>query len=377
MTQGLWVVNSSILTIFFLALMVNSLLKQEPPTIRFKRIIMEDALKKKEAPVRVSKNWEKIYQNDIFGTFEKKDDKASIKQSFVTPVPEPKVTPVIPPPEIKKVELVPPLSISLKGIIVAADELKSVVMIADEAGKEGIYHIGEKIKDAQIIKVAQNRVIFLRANGQQETFYLRKDDLEADPAEKWKSIVKKIDDQNFQVDPQSFKVEVDSLGNFIERAGIIGTAYSNGLPVGTIVGKSTVGDIGEMLGLVENDIITSINNLHTNDAKERVKIFDAITAMTEGSTIQVTLNRAGKNVTLSYQLAKLEKPKKLSFFGGKQAEKPTTEQELKMSRTQQREHTIREFERQQPANKHQQTLTEIRKRLLENLHNRLRNARTR
>jgi hypothetical protein len=101
--------------------------------------------------------------------------------------------------------------------------------------------------------------------------------------------------------------------------------------------------------------------------------------MQVGATIPVAITRAGKAITISYQLAKIERPKKQSFFGGasEKGEKPAAEQDLKMSRTQQREHTIREFSKQQPPTRNQQTLTEIRRRLLDNLHNRLRRARTR
>jgi hypothetical protein len=49
-----------------------------------------------------------------------------------------------------------------------------------------------------------------------------------------------------------------------------------------------------------------------------------------------------------------------------------------MSRLQEREQTIRDFEKQQQSKeRNQQAIMEIRKRLLENLQARIRNARTR
>jgi type II secretory pathway component PulC len=376
MTQGLWVVNSSLLVIFCIMLFVNSFLKLEPPILRLKRILVEEIQKKKqEALAATIKTWEKIYQNDIFGTFVQQEVKI-VKQSFITPIPEPKATVVIPPPEIKKIDFVAPLNITVKGLIVAADENKSIAMVADEAGKEGIYHLGEKIKDAQIIKIARNRIIFIRANGQHETFYLRKDDLPGEADLKWKGIVKKINDQSYEIDPVAFKEEVDSLGNFIERTAIIGTAYTQGTPVGIHIGKLEATDVGAMLGLVENDIITSVNNMKTADAKERMKIYDASCAFTVGDIINVSLKRAGKNVTIVYKLAKLEKPRKIMGPSGK-VETVKPGEELKMSRAQQREHTLREFTKQHKTQRNRETLMEVRKRLLENLHARLRNARVR
>ncbi len=376
MTQGLWVVNSSLLVTFCLTLFVGSLLKQEPPVLRLKRILIDEVQKpKSEAPAATIKTWEKIYQNDIFGTFVQPEVRI-VKQSFITPIPEPKAPILIPPPEIRKIDFVAPLNITTKGLIVSADENKSIAMIADEAGKEGIYHLGEKIKDAQIIKIAHNRIIFIRANGQHETFYLRKDDLPSEPESKWRSIIKKINDQNYEVDPTTFKEEVDSLGNFIERAAIIGTAYVQGAPIGVRIGKLAANDVGAMLGFIENDIVVSINNLKTTDTKERMKIYDDVCAMKIGDLINVVFNRAGKDVAISYKLTKFEKPRKIIGPTGKiETAKPG--EELKMSRPQQREQTVRDFTKQHGNQRDKETLMDVRRRLLENLHARLRNTRVR
>ncbi len=376
MTHGLWVVNSSLVVIFCLSLILGSFLEQEPPVLRIKRVIIEELQKKApEAPEPTIKTWEKIYTHDIFGTFAQPETRI-VKQSFVTPIPEPKTPTLIPPPELPKIDFIAPLKVTIKGLIVSADENKSIAMIADEAEKEDIYHLGDKIKDAQIIKIAQNRVIFMRANGQHETFYLRKDDMPVDTTDKWKAIVKKINDQSYEVDPKAFKDEVDSLGNLIERIAVVGTAYTHGAPVGVRIGKLDAKDIGPVLGLVANDIVISVNNLKTADVRERMKIYDVVSSMKIGDVINVTVNRAGKNVSISYKLAKLEKPRKPVGLPGKEpAAKPG--EELKMSRTQQREKTIRDFEKQHARQRNQQTIMDIRKRLLENLHARLRNARVR
>jgi len=376
MTYGLWVVNSSLLIIFSAALFANSFLRQDPPIIRIKRIVSEESQKNLPEQTSTTKTWERIYQNDIFGTFITKPAIQVTKQVFIAPIPEPKVAVVPPTPEIPKIDFIAPLAITLKGLIISADETKSIAMIADEAGKEGIYHLGEKIKDAQIIKIANNRVIFIRANGQQETFYLRKDDMPVDVAEKWKSIVKKINDQSYEVDKIAFKDEVESLGNLIEGMAVIGTAYTQGIPVGMRIGKLDPTDVGTMLGLVENDIIVSINNISTADSIERIKIYDTLTAMKIGDSFNVTLNRAGKDVDITYKLAKLEKPRKpVGLPGSLPMPKPS--EELTMSAAQQREQTVRDFEKQHGNPRDQQTLMDIRRRLLENLHARIQNGRIR
>lgn len=376
MAHGLWVVNSSLLIIFGAALFTNSVLQQDAPIMHLKVMIREDQQKEiPDAPI-LKKSWEKIYQNDIFGTFRALPETKASPQDFVSPIPEPKITIVTPPPPLEKIDFIAPLTITLKGLIVAADENKSIAMIADEAGKESIYHLGEKIKDAQLIKIANNRVIFIRANGQHETFYLRKDDAPIKEEEKWKSIVKKINDQCYEIDPFAFKDEVESLGNLIEGMAVIGTAYNQGIPIGMRIGKLEPTDVGSILGLVENDILISINNIKAADSIERIKIYDSITAMKTGTSFNVTINRAGKDVDITYKLAQFEKPRKpIGSLSNLPA--PKTGNEFQMSATQQREQTVRDFEKIHAPQRNPQILTDIRKRLFENLHARPQNARVR
>lgn len=383
MKHALWLVNSSLILVFASVLGIMQALHQDPPQWRAPRIFQQQEPEKKlDAPKQNGTSWEKIYQNDIFGTYVPVEIKA-VKQSLLTPIPEPKPFVAPPPPEIKKQEIIAPLTLTLKGIIIGGDESKSVVMIADEAGKESVYHLGDRIKDAQIIKIAHNRIVLLRANGQQEIFYLRKDDIPSDQetTDKWKYIVKKINDQSFEVDPQAFGHEIETLGHLIERASIVGTAYQGGKPVGIRVGKSEPNDVATMLGILENDIVTNINDLDVADPTSRIKAYDTVMQLGLGSTIKVSLKRADKDVVLNYKLVKIDKPRKSRFPGIKIAEanKPPTQEELlKMNRTQQRENTIRQFNQGHNSaaqqQKQQDTIQEIRRRILEGLQQRLKNA---
>ncbi len=382
MKQDLWLANSSLLLMFILSLGVYNLLQQEPPVWVGKKRLSSEEVEKK-ATLTESGAWEKIYQDDIFGTYVAQEVK-EIKQALITPIPELK-QPVLPPaPEIKKQEFIPPLNITLRGIIAGADEMRNVVMIADETGKEGMYHLGEKIKDAQIIKIAPNRSVLLRANGQQETFYLRKDDLpdEQNIVEKWKHIVHKLDDQSYMVDPIEFAKEVETLGNFIDRIAVIGAAYAGGKPIGIRIGKIASHDLAQTLGLMDDDIIISINDLNVADENDRVKAYDLIVKEPMGSVIKVGIKRANKDVFFSYKLAKIERPRKSIFPGVKLAQPQTPqgvpgqpEEGFKMNRLQQREQAIRDFARQQNDEQRQQSMLEIRRRILEGLQQRIQNNR--
>lgn len=377
MAHGLWVVNSGLLLIFSAALFTHSFLQQNPPEIKIKKIIATQKPKQPEKPAdqQSEKLWEKIYQCDIFGTFIAQPETPVKKQELITPIPEPKAVVVTPPPPLPKIDFIAPLTLTLKGLVVSTDETKSIAMIADEANKERIYHLGEKIKDAQIAKIAHNRVVLIRANGQHDTIYLRKDKIPATAEERWKTIVKKVNDQSYNIEPSAFKTEVESLGQFLEGIAIIGTAYNNGSPVGMRIGKLEATDIGSMIGLVENDIIVSVNGIKTANPLERMKIYDTITQMKIGESFNVMLNRAGKNVAITYTLARVEPPSKIPGILEKTSTKKT-DQDLRMNPMQEREKIIRDFEKIHAPQKNQETVMEIRKRLLENfLHTRPQNSR--
>ncbi|MBM3892808.1 hypothetical protein FJ365_00205 [Candidatus Dependentiae bacterium] len=377
MKQDLWLVNSSLLLVFTAILSAYHAFDPVVPLWRTPKLIAPQDIPVAATAQNPSANeltWEKIYLNDIFDTYTAQETKA-VKQNLVTPIPEPKQAVIPAFPEVKKQEFIAALSITLKGVIAGSDEDRNVAMIADEANKEGMYHLGEKIKDAQLIKIAHNRVVLLRANGQQETFYLRKDDmpLEEKPQEKWHYIVRNVSDQSYEVDPAAFSKELVTLGNFLERASIIGTAFQDGKPLGMRIGTVKPDDVAAALGLLENDIITSVNNIALGDPSQRVAAYESIIQIPLGNSFDVGIRRTDKDILLSYKLVRINKPRKSMFAGVRYAsEKPTADEAAKMSRVQQREAQVREFQHQHVnQQKNQQTMMEIRRRILEGLHERL------
>ena len=374
MKQQLWVVNSSLIMLFLIACAISNMLRFETPSIRIRTIMPQVSEKKKETTI--IRNWEKIYKNDLFKTFTPVIKEAQQK-SLVTSVPEPQQPSVSAPPVPTKQDFIPALSIIVKGIIIGNDDTKNVVMIEDETKKEGLYHLGDKIKDAQIIKIARNRIVFLRANGQQEIFFLRKDDplLEPETDEKWNYIIKKVSENNYEIDPFNFAHEVEGLGNFMERISLIGTTFQKGIPAGIRIGELEKDDLGARLGLEKNDIIIALNNYTMAEQKNRLNAYDAISAMNLNDIITAKLQRAGKEITLTYKLNAINKAKKRTF----PTEPAQKQQPLNTSALQEREKNIREFENRHGATQEnqQEAVAAIRQRLLQNLRTRLQDTRTR
>lgn len=374
MKLQLWIVNSFLVLLFLLALIVSQLLEQRTPVVNIVPVSFER--KKMELKPVVATSWEKIYQGDVFGTYVKPVVEIT-KPSLVTPIPEPSPAQIITPPEPKLPLFVTPLNIVLKGIIVTGDEQKSAAMIADESNKERMYYLGDKIKDAQIIKIARNRIVVLRANGQQESFYIIKDDpFASSSADKWTNIIKKINDQQYKIDPNAFKVEVDSLGNFMERVGVLGTAYERGKPIGIKIGDVKDRDVATNLGLVQNDVITSINGIGVANVKERMRLYDAVSRMKVGDFVTVNMLRAGNEVSINYELAKFPRISRSLSAAAGQAPQKIGPDDLPMNPLQERETRMREFAKLHGGDQRdQRAVSDMRSRFLENLREKLKKAR--
>jgi type II secretory pathway component PulC len=391
MKQNLWIVNTSLLMIFALSLGLYNLLHEDAPPRPPRKIpldvILEEPQKDGVGQI-IAPAWEKIYQDDVFGTYVASKPEPTQK-SLIKPMPEPPRPTPIPPPEPKRPDFIPALTVTLRGIIAGSDESQNVAMLADETNKELLYHVGDKVKDAQIIRIASNRVVMLRATGQQETFYLRPPKLSPlgtpdqpdpqDPLSKWKMIVKKVDDKNFEIDPIEFKREVETLGTFLERAAVIGTAFQEGKAVGIRLGTINATDLITALGLKTNDLVTSVNGIFVGTVDDRMKAYEQITKASVDSTISVGLVRDNQDLVISYKLVKLERPSKFVFSGLKPGTPSApgaapaggqgAGQALPKSKLQEWEEKKRDFERRNPSD-HDRMMMEIRQRLMQNLQNR-------
>lgn len=388
MKQQLWIVNSSLLGIFLVACILLKFFELRPPIRRPQKISLPDFTKLKE--LTAPSVLEAIYKNDVFGSYVSQPTPYPpiatfpTPQSLVTPAPELRQPNITPPPEAKKQEFIEPLSLSLKGIVISSDELRNVAMIADETQKESLYHLGEKIKDAQIIKITRNRVVFLRANGQQEIFFLRKEDnpFSVPFEERWKSIVKQINQTSYEIDPELFTKEVDSLGSLIDNLPIVGTAFQSGSPVGIRIGTIDKQDIGSQLGFQDFDIILAVNDLDTAEPKNRLLAYDQICDAKMGNIINVRVKRNQDDVTLTYKLTPLASqgvvdPQSSSSDQVPKPQSTTPPPPGRMSNIQERATAARQFKANHPNPQRQETMMEIRKRLLDNLRARMQNARVR
>jgi type II secretion system protein C len=250
-------------------------------------------------------NIDKIYEYDLFDTY--KSGPREPKQGELSPLPEPPAPKPVMIPQEPKPTFLEPLAITLKGIVFFYhdDSKNRAVLASTKTKRESSFKVGDMVEDAQLIRIFNNKVMFLRPNGQQEVLYLRKKDAEHDPDYAiivgWKNITQQIGDFSYAINAHIFTQRVSNLAHLIDLLDLT-TVYKQGNSIGLRVGTTTETSLAPELGLQTGDIILAVNGIEATTTKNRVAIYKKIISLQTKDTINVHLVRNGQELTLTYVL---------------------------------------------------------------------------
>ncbi len=301
--QPIWIINSSLLV---LALCVSLFVPFSRVHIPHGTPIEPELTPRSKKKQEFDINIKKIYENDLFGTYRKETPvyQEPVYQLELPPAPVSQI-PIVP----KKPEptFVEPLDITLKGIIIVADnDDKNRIIITDnKTARERTFKVGESIDDAQLIRIFNNKIILLRANGQQEVVYLRHQDAMHDPAyamlNGWQDIIQPTGPQTFTLNTALFSSRVQTLAQFIDLLNL-STAYKNGSSMGCRIGEIKTESLGFSLGFQVGDIVTKINEIDATTTEERLRIYKEILELDTDTPIVVEFMRRGIPGSYTYTL---------------------------------------------------------------------------
>lgn len=307
MISPLWALNS-LLAVLGLVTLGFIFFTQEriPPRVSIKPSITIAPPKKEVSKIDIAR----IYQNDLFNTY-------ITPTAPLQPEEKPKVIPLPIPPKIKPVTplappqpvFLPPLSLILKGVILTSLDTDSRAIVADtKTNKEALYKIGDTLEDAELIYIGKNNVIFIRSNGQQETVFLSGKDAQKDPIylheASWDTVVRKISDSEFMIDPITLKERITSLAQLLDMLDVT-AVFIKAKEYGCRIGKLEKNSFGRAIGLEQDDVITTVNHIPTNSTQQRIAIYETVKNLPLGAQIIVTLIRNGEEKTITLSLARL------------------------------------------------------------------------
>lgn len=301
-----WIANSALLVLVVTALAFAYF--SRPVLPEHARIEPKKYVPVKKEPL-LDIDIEKIYTNDIFGTYRKQEPIAP-STDYMAPFPEPPQPQqaLIPPQPTP--QFLDPLNITLRGIIVIGydPDKNNAIIMDNKTNRESVYKVGDVFEDATLIRILSNKVVFLRSNGQQEVLYLQAEDVKNDAAfqflAEWELTLKQTAQNTYQLDPEEFVKRVQNVGQLIDILELT-TIYQKGKSVGVRIGQLDEKSFGAALGLEKGDIITAINNVPTASLQNRMAIYNQLTRSTYGDIVTIKLNRAGQEKIITITLTDL------------------------------------------------------------------------
>ncbi|MBA3954891.1 hypothetical protein H0X48_06235 [Candidatus Dependentiae bacterium] len=312
MKSPVWILNSTLAVIVLGVLMyivfsINYITRR-PPLTPLKGPLRTQAVKQNELKPKDSSI---IYENDLFGTFRPTVvQEEPVERLPVLPQP-PAPKPLIP-QQAPPIQFLPPLPLTITGIDYSSNELNSRVSIVNNnTNKSTLYKMGDKIFDASILRIFENKVALIRSNGQQEMLFRKASDAEAEIKElkdpTWSQVVQKRTDTSYYIDPQAFVERVQNLAYFIDMLDVT-TATKKNISIGCRIGKMAPTSLGFALGFMPGDIITKINNKAPTTTTLRKEIYNNLASLQLGAKIKVELLRYERMVTVDYILQSLSQP---------------------------------------------------------------------
>jgi general secretion pathway protein C len=197
------------------------------------------------------------------------------------------------------------LNATLKGTVVAVPETFSAAFILEDGKKSAYaYGIGQRILDAEILEILEDRIRIKRGNGKEE--WLTLSDKETKPpttkptaAAPEDENVEKLGENEYVVDRSMLQQHLEDL----EGLSRMGRALLHRGPDGEFDGYrlSAIrrGSLPDKLGIRNGDIIHSVNGMDLNSVQGAMQ---ALQALQNENSLGFKVTRRGQPVDLNYQV---------------------------------------------------------------------------
>jgi general secretion pathway protein C len=198
------------------------------------------------------------------------------------------------------------LPLTLLGVIVTSDDLKSVASVEDKGSNQVLaVRVNEPITRGTLVqKIESDRVIFTNeSSGRREYIELPKDVITATrraaPARPSAGGIVDAGNGRFSIDRKEVDRTLENMSQVLTEARCVPN-IEGGRPAGFRCFQIVPGSIYDKLGLKDNDVICGINGEPVNDISKAVNF---LTELRNGARqIQICVSRNGKQMNLVYDI---------------------------------------------------------------------------
>ena len=186
------------------------------------------------------------------------------------------------------------LKLKLKGTIVDKNGKYSTAIIEDLARKsQDLYHVGDKVKNALIKKIARTYVI-INTGSRDEILAMNPDEM----GKKSSPQIQRTGSGKIKVSRKLIEHSMSNLASIMQDA-LIKPYFRRGKVEGFKITRIRNGSLYSQLGLKNGDVLIGINNEKLDDPKKLLTLYDRFKNLNE---IKLKIKRRGRQEILSYQL---------------------------------------------------------------------------
>jgi len=171
-------------------------------------------------------------------------------------------------------------------------------VLQDSTNIQTFYRIHQKLPDgSEIVKVLRDRITFRRSDGTLSELQVV-DDTKIVSLQKNTSGIKKMSEGKFMVDQREVASSTENLNQLLTQARAV-PYVEQGKSLGFRISEIVPGSLFEKIGLVNGDVIQSVNSQSVEDPG---KFFQMYQGLKDERNISIDLLRNGQRQTLNYDI---------------------------------------------------------------------------
>jgi general secretion pathway protein C len=201
------------------------------------------------------------------------------------------------------------LRLALKGTIIGSPENTFAIIEELDKKKERLYHLHDKVKDAEIVKIQRERIIISRAGKEEMLLIFQEKKSKAfsqrgksrPPAKSRRRRLSRSSegDRNTKVLKREDVVRGTSSIQRLMTQLRIKPHFSSGNPDGFMISHIQKGSLVERAGLQNGDVIKGINDIKIDSPSELLK---AYRNLNDASLIEIEIEREGQKRNISIKV---------------------------------------------------------------------------
>jgi general secretion pathway protein C len=194
------------------------------------------------------------------------------------------------------------LQLALLGTIAGDSESARAIILDQKNKKQDIYRVGDSVQNAEIRQILRGKVI-LRHGENDEILTMVENSAKVQPKtgtppEEVSEVAEEIVEEVIPITREELQGTINDLNQLMTQVRIR-PYFRQGKPQGLIVSQIQTDSIFEKLGLMNGDIIASVNGEQMSSPEEAFQLYNSLNS---GSQVSIEITRRGQKKTLTYDI---------------------------------------------------------------------------